>query len=198
MPRTDSNTVETTSGPIQIYSSTARTFHWLIVVLLAVQIPIGVYMVYRGKDLNIWDSLTNQLYSSHKLIGVIIFFIVVLRLAYRLIAGPPPHEPTIEPWHKTCSILNHLALYLLLLIVPILGYIGVAMFPALDIFGLFKLPALVAPDKEMSKTVFEWHVYGAIALGALIVLHIGAALYHHVIRQDNVLGRMWPAALRKL
>ena len=198
MPRTQSNTVETTSGPIQIYSATARTFHWLIVLLLAVQIPIGVYMVYRGKDLNIWDALTNQLYSSHKLIGVIIFFLVVLRLGYRLIAGPPPPEPTIEPWHKTCSVLNHLALYLLLLIVPILGYIGVAMFPALDIFGLFKLPALVAPDKQMSETVFEWHIYGAIALCALIVLHIVAALYHYFIRQDNVLGRMWPLTLRKL
>jgi cytochrome b561 len=197
MPRTKSNTVETTSGPIEVYSSTARTFHWLIVVLLAVQIPIGVYMAYRGNDLNIWDALTNQLYSSHKLIGVIIFAVVVLRLAYRLIAGPPPPEPTIEPWHRTCSTLNHLALYALLLIVPVLGYVSVAMYPALRIFDSFNLPALVAPDRDMYNVVIKWHVYGVIALGALIALHVAAALYHYVVRQDNVMGRMLPGALRR-
>jgi cytochrome b561 len=197
MPRTNSNVVETTSGQIEVYSSTARSFHWLVVLLIAIQIPVGLYMVYRGTDLNIWDATTNQLYSGHKLTGVVILFLVLLRLAYRLIAGAPSPEPTLEPWQRTISALNHWGLYLLLLIVPILGYIGVSMYPALDIFGLFKLPALVEPDKKMSTTVFLWHFYGAMALLALIGLHVCAALFHLVIRQDNVMGRMWPGALRK-
>lgn len=190
-------TVATTSGTIEVYSPTARFFHWIVVLLIAIQIPVGVYMVYRGSVLNIWDATTNQLYSGHKLAGVIILTLVVFRLLYRLIAGAPSPEPTLEPWQRTVSELNHWGLYLLLLAVPLLGYIGVSMFPALNIFGAFNLPALTAPDKEMSKVVFQWHMYGAIALGALIAMHVGAALYHFVIRQDNVLGRMLPGALRR-
>ena len=191
------NTAATTSGTIEIYSPTARFFHWLVVLLIAVQIPVGIYMVYRGKDLNIWDSVTNQLYSGHKLAGVIILGLVALRLLYRLFAGAPAPEPTLDPWQRTISELNHWALYLLLLVVPILGYVGVSMFPALSIFGAFNLPAITAPDKEMSKVVFQWHMYGAMALGGLIALHVAAALYHYVFRRDNVLGRMWPGALHR-
>jgi cytochrome b561 len=197
MQRTNSKTVDTTSGQIEVYSSTARTFHWLIVLLLLGQIPVGMYMAYRGGELNIWDATTNNLYSGHKLVGLVILALVVLRLLYRLAAGAPRPEPTIESWQHNMSRLNHWGLYLLLLIVPILGYLGVAMYPALNLFGAFNLPALVGPDKSMAENVFEWHEAGALALLALIALHIAAALYHYVIRQDNVLGRMLPPALRK-
>ena len=55
---------------VELYSSTARTLHWTTVALLAVQFPVGLYMVYRGKSLNLWDGLTNVLYGGHKLVGV--------------------------------------------------------------------------------------------------------------------------------
>ncbi len=197
MPRTKEKTVQTTSGTIEIYSPTARAFHWIVAFLVLIQIPVGMYMHYRGNDLNIWDSVTNNLYSGHKLFGLIILGLVILRLAYRLTAGAPKPEPTIEPWQHTVSELNHWALYLLLLAVPILGYIGVSMFPALDIFGAFKLPAITEPDKAMSEQVFLLHALGGFALAGLIALHVGAALYHYVIRQDNVLGRMLTVALRR-
>lgn len=197
MPRTTANTARTTSGLIEIYSPTARAFHWIVAFLVLIQIPVGLYMVYRGSVLNIWDSVTNNLYSGHKLTGVVILTLVVLRLLYRLSAGAPKPEPTIEPWQHRVSELNHWALYLLLLVVPVLGYIGVSMFPALNIFGAFDLPAVTAPDKKMSEEVFFWHATGAFTLAGLIAMHVGAALYHYVIRQDNVLGRMLTAALRR-
>lgn len=183
--------------PVEIYSPTARGFHWLVVVLLLVQVPIGFYMAYRGNDLNIWDGLTNGLYSSHKLIGVLILLVVLARLAYRVVHGAPAPEPTLEGWHRLASGINHLGLYVLLLIVPVLGWIGVSLYPALDIFGLFSLPGLVAADQKASETVFEWHGMAALALLAFAAIHIGAALYHYVIRGDNVLGRMIPGLLRK-
>lgn len=197
MPRTNSNTVDTTSGQIEVYSSTARAFHWIVVLLVAVQVPVGLYMSYRGNDLNIWDATTNNLYSAHKLTGIIILTLVILRLLYRLTAGAPNPEPTIESWQRTVSALNHWGLYLMLLIVPVLGYLGVAMYPALNVFGIFDLPALVAPNKEMSTEVFHWHMIGAFTLVALITLHVAAAVYHYIVRQDNVLGRMLPSALRR-
>lgn len=197
MDRPSKETIATTSGAVEIYSPTARMLHWLVVVLLAVQIPVGIYMAYRGNNLNLWDALTNNLYSLHKLCGLAILAIVIVRLLYRLTAGAPSEEPTLESWQRVVSALNHWGIYLLLLIVPILGYLGVAYFPALDAFG-FKIPALVAPDKAMSETVFFWHMAGAFALIALIALHVAAALYHHTIRGDNVLGRMLPGLLRRI
>ncbi|MEQ8825969.1 MAG: cytochrome b [Filomicrobium sp.] len=197
MPKTKHDTAQTTSGLIEVYSPTARAFHWIVVALLAIQFPIGFYMVYRGSDLNIWDSVTNNLYSGHKLLGVIILAIVILRFAYRMMAGAPSPEPTLEPWQRVVSEITHWAIYVLLFAVPILGYIGVSMFPALNIFGAFNLPALTGPDKAMSKEVFALHAWGAFILGGLIVMHIGAAMQHNLIRKDNVLGRMLPSALRK-
>ncbi len=187
----------TSREPTQIYSHTARLLHWLTVALLALQFPVGFYMVHRGGTLNIWDTLTNALYGTHKLAGVVILILVVLRLTYRTTQGAPPDEPTIEPWQRVISHLSHWALYGLLIAAPIAGYIGISLFPALDIFGFFSLPGVVAPDKEASKTAFAVHGWLVIVLGVLIAVHVGAALYHYLIRKDDVLGRMIPSMLRR-
>ena len=184
-------------APVETYTRTARALHWATVALLAVQFPVGLYMAYRGNSLNLWDNLTNVLYSGHKLAGVTILLIVLWRLVYRMTRGAPADEPTIEPWQRIVSRLNHWGLYALLVAAPIAGYIGISLFPALDIFGLFSLPAVVAPDKEAAKTAFEAHRLLVMLLALLIALHVSAALYHYVVRKDNVLGRMIPRLLRR-
>ncbi len=175
-------------GPV--YSVTARRFHWWTVAFVAMQILLGLYMTYRGNTLNVWDALTNALYSSHKLLGIMILVLMVTRLVYRFSHGAPPDEPTLEPWQKGASHATHWALYALLLAVPFSGYIGISLFPALDIFGLFSLPALAAPDKDAAATVFYWHWVGAVAIILLATVHIGAAVYHYYARKDGVLRRM--------
>jgi cytochrome b561 len=167
------------------------------VALIAVQLPVGLYMAYRGNVLNVWDKVTGALYNSHKLVGVTILLVVLCRLAYRLIHGAPAHEPTLEPWQKGASRLNHWGMYVLLICAPVAGYVGVALFPALDIFGLFSLPAVVAPDKEASKTAFLVHKLLVGLLVLLIAVHVTAALFHYFVRKDNVLGRMLPRLLRR-
>ena len=186
-----------TPEPTQVYARPARLLHWLTVALLALQFPVGLYMTYRGNTLDIWDALTGALYSGHKLGGVTILLVVVLRLLYRLTQGVPAEEPTIEPWQRVVSHLTHWALYALLIAAPLAGYVGISMFPALDIFGLFNLPALAAPDKAGAQTAFLVHGWLVLLLGMLITLHVGAALYHYVVRKDDVLGRMIPRLLRR-
>jgi cytochrome b561 len=183
--------------PAQIYGRAARFLHWLTVALVAVQVPIGLYMSYRGNVLNVWDRLTGALYNSHKLIGVTILLVVLWRLGYRFARGAPADEPTLEPWQKIASGLNHWGMYVLLICVPVAGYIGISLFPALDIFGLFSLPAVVAPDKQAAAGVLSIHKLLAVILVLLIAAHIGAALFHYFIRRDNVLGRMLPRFLRR-
>jgi cytochrome b561 len=175
--------------PSGSYSVAARRFHWWTVAFLAVQIPIGLAMVYRGKGLNVWDALTNWLYSTHKLLGLIILCVVVARLSYRLTKGAPADEPTLEPWQKGVSHATHWLLYLLLIVVPIGGYIGISLFPALDVHG-FTLPAVASPDQQAAERVLFWHMVGAFTIVALAGMHVAAALFHYLIRKDGVLQRM--------
>jgi cytochrome b561 len=182
--------------PVELYSPTARRLHWATVALLVVQLPVGLYMAYRGNTLNLWDSLTNVLYGTHKLVGVTILVVVLWRLVYRVTHGKPADEPTIEPWQRIVSRLNHWGLYVLLVATPIAGYIGISLFPALDLFGPVSLPAVVSPDKEAAMTAFAVHKLLVILLVLLIAMHVGAALFHYLIRKDNVLARMIPRLLR--
>ena len=73
--------------------------------------------------------------------------------------------------------------------VAIGGYVGISLYPALDVFG-FNLPALVAPDQEAAAKVFYWHMLGAFAIVLLVSLHVSAATYHYYMRRDGVLRRM--------
>lgn len=185
------------SGGGETYSCTARHFHWWTVGFVAVLVPVGLYMNYRGNILGIFDELTNSLYSTHKLLGSALLLIVIARLGYRLSHGAPADEPTLEPWQKVASHVNHWGMYALLLIVPLLGWFGVQLFPALEIFGLFSLPAVVSPDQATAKVVLAIHKALALLLVAFMALHVAAALYHYLIRKDGVLHRMIPMLPRR-
>lgn len=181
---------------VELYSPTARRFHWWTVALVAVQLPLGLYMAYRGNTLGIFDDLTNTLYSSHKLIGIIIFLVVLARLIYRLTHGAPADEPTITWWQKGASHLNHWSLYLLLVLTPIFGYIGISQYPALDVFG-FPLPPIVPANQDSAGVTFYVHFWLAMLLLLMVAVHVSAALFHYLIRKDNVLARMLPSLLRR-
>jgi cytochrome b561 len=185
----------TSDTQVEIYSPRARRFHWWTAALILIQVPLGLYMSYRGNVQGIFDDLTNNLYSSHKLIGIIIFVVVVARLAYRLTHGAPADEPTLEWWHKAGSHFNHWGLYLLLLVTPIAGYVGISQYPALSIFGI-PLPGIVAADQDAASRTFMIHFWLAFVFVAFVAMHIGAALYHYVIRKDNVVTRMLPSLRR--
>jgi cytochrome b561 len=176
------------------YTPAARHFHWVTVAFVAVLAVTGIIMAGRAEQ-NIWDAVTNNLYSTHKLLGFILFWIVVWRITYRVRKGWPAPEPTLEPVHRLGSTIVHYALYGLLFIVPLLGWLGVSMFPALEIFGLFKLPAL-AGKSDASEQVLNIHKFMALTLLTLVAVHVAAALYHYFIRKDGVLARMLPSLKR--
>jgi cytochrome b561 len=183
---------ETRTTEFEHYSGVARFLHWLTMLLVLIMAGTGLVMVYRGKDLNIWDQLTNTLYSTHKTLGLAVLAVIVVRLGYRFAKGAPADEPSLEFMHRFASHATHWAIYGLLLGLPILGWIGISMFPALGTFGGLKIPALTGPDPATSKQVLWLHGSLAYLLIVLIGMHVGAALFHHVIRGDNVLRRMLP------
>ena len=194
--------VQNTSSDIPIYSPPARRSHWWVAFLVLLQAPIGFYMTYRREELARLkeagetvvagpDSITSLLYSSHKTIGISIFLLVLLRLSYRFTRGAPPSDPSVPRALTGLSHFVHWGLYLMLLLVPIGGYLVISYGRYLDVFGL-PLPAVTVQDKEFSKELFEFHELGAAILLALVGLHIIAAGYHRFVRKDRVVERMLP------
>jgi cytochrome b561 len=177
------------------YSLTARRLHWATVALLAIQLPLGLFMVGYGERTN-FAAPTAQMYDVHKLIGLAFLILIVSRLTYRLRNGAPAGEPTLEPWQKIVSHITHWALYAMLLVVPVLGWLAVSAYGPFAPFGI-KLPGLLAQNDATATRLFDLHKMAAIAMAALIALHVGAALFHYVIRKDGVLNRMWPSLPRR-
>ena len=203
-----------------VYSPVARLLHWLTVAFVAILIPVGLYMVWRGNATN-FDAMTNTLYSAHKLAGFVLLWLVVIRLVYRFANGAPPDEPTIEWWQKAGAHLTHWGLYALLLVMPILGWLGVTHYGALGTLGGLSLPAIPgsdalydiaarvgsllglkvpapsAPGGDKATLVFQLHFLGAMLMLLAIAAHVVAAIYHHFIRGDGVLRRMLPGLQKR-
>ena len=179
----------------ETYSAGARHFHWWMVALIAIQLPLGVIMVKYGETTNFaWP--TGQMYDSHKLLGMLILLFAVARLAYRLLHGAPGDEPTLEPWQRIVSHITHWSIYALLFIVPLLGWLATSAYGPFRPFGI-PLPGLLGENQDLATTLYGLHKGAAIALFLLLGMHVGAALFHYVIRKDGVLNRMWPGLPRR-
>jgi cytochrome b561 len=185
--------MKTPSSSPARYSALARWFHWLTVLLVAILVPTGIAMVIRSEQ-KILDSVTDTLFSTHKLTGFTLLWLVALRLSYRFLFGAPPPDPGLTSWQRSVSRLNHWGMYTLLIILPLLGWLGISMFPAVKLFGLFDLPSIASPNKAAAEVVLDVHMALAWVLIALVSLHIAAVVYHAFIRRDGVPRRMLPAS----
>jgi cytochrome b561 len=166
--------------------------HWLIALGVIVMVPVGLYMVQRGMWSN-FDALTNTIYSWHKFIGFCILWLVILRIIVRLVRGAPPPEP-IHPVLQFGANVSHFALYVLLFLVPILGWTGVSAYGARGTPFGFELPQIIAQNQPLGETILWYHGWAAILLALIALTHIGAALMHRFIFKDGVFSRMWPGA----
>jgi cytochrome b561 len=186
--------LRSSEGPAPTYSTAARRFHWWTFLLIAAQVPIGLFMVRYGAATDFAEP-TGKLYDIHKLIGLTILVLALARLGYRLAHGAPADEPTLEPWEKVLSHITHWGIYALLIVVPLLGWLGISYYGPFEPFGI-KLPALAAQDDAKATQVFFFHMLAAYALILLLGMHVAGALFHYVIRKDGVLRRMWVRAGR--
>lgn len=173
------------------YSRTAKVLHWSVAAGVLATIPVGVAMTTVGRG-----DLQNALYFVHKSLGVLIFVLMLWRIAYRLLHGAPAAEPGLERWQRAASSAVHGLLYLMLLAMPVVGYLGLSAFGApTPVFGLFELPPILAKDEALADSLFLLHKWSGFLVAGLAAVHIGAALQHHLILKDGVLRRMLPRAL---
>jgi cytochrome b561 len=174
------------------YTKGQRTLHWLTVALVAVQVPVGLWMYRRGVA-GVFDDLTNALYSWHKLVGSIILLVILTRLVMRARHPAPPLPDHIPETQAAAAHGLHWLIYALAVIVPLLGWAGVTAYPALGLPGGLTLPRFpfVPENQDLANRLFWWHGWAAITLVVLVVGHIGAALMHLLVKRDGVFQRMW-------
>ncbi|WP_076071340.1 cytochrome b [Sphingomonas montana] len=167
------------------YSRVAIAFHWTIALLVIVNLGIGL----------LHEQLEGiQLIPVHKSIGITVLFLSIARLAWRLTHPAPALPADVPGWQRAVSGITHMALYALMILMPLTGWwfasAAVKKYP-LDWFGLFPIPYLpVTRGGDLTHSAHE--VLGWTML-ALVALHVAAALKHHFIDRDTVLLRIMPA-----
>lgn len=174
---------------IQRYASPARLLHWVMALLILAMIPAGLVMVQPGLD----RGLQNTLFIFHKNVGVLLLILLVVRVGLRLLRPAPPLPATVPGWQARIAGLSHLALYLLMAVVPVAGYVRVKAggFPieTLDALGL---PSLVPRSDALAEVAKAIHYGAGLAIAGVICAHVGAALFHGIVKRDGVFSRIWP------
>ena len=171
------------------WGGVSQTFHWLIVLLILTIAIVGLTMVELPKTPKYF-----WVYTLHKSLGLIVLTLAVLRLAWRLYAGAPAPVPGTPRWQERVASITHWLLYALIFAMPLSGWLydsssGLRPFRW---FGLVEVPKLSPPNESVRALSHDAHETLFWVLVFLVAVHAGAALYHHLIRNDATLARMLP------
>lgn len=177
--------------PSATYAPTARALHWLTALFVLSSIPAGVVMIEEGLP----RALQNGLFMFHKNIGVVILLLVVARLVVRAVNPPPPLPSFVPSGQAKLAHAVHMLLYLLLIVMAVSGYVRVVSggFP-LEVWDAIGVPRLAPRSDAIAGLASQVHWIVRFGLVALILVHIGAAIYHGMVRRDGIVRRMWPGA----
>jgi cytochrome b561 len=169
------------------YGSISIGLHWLMLLLL-----IGVYACVELHDYYPKGSdMFNGLMTWHFSLGISVFILVAVRLIARLIAPEPVIVPDVLIWEKWLAKTMHIALYIFMIGMPVLGFLGItAAGKVPHLFGL-PMPILIEVNKPLASTILDVHKTIANIGYFLIGAHALAGLFHHYIQRDNTLTRMW-------
>lgn len=173
----------------------ARLLRWGMAGVILFLLGLGVWMT------NFVPALLRRfaLIQLHKSWGAVAFGLAILRLLWRMADGVRPRLPAGMPrWQARAARGSHVALYALMVAMPLSGWVMVCASPVQDslgigneVFGLFALPDPWVPGVErVAEAARAVHVALAVALAGLLTLHVAAALRHHLVDRDEVLARM--------
>ncbi|HUA79955.1 MAG TPA: cytochrome b/b6 domain-containing protein [Dyella sp.] len=164
---------------------TARVLHWLMAVMIVSMLFIGVGMVASVSERHDW------LLRIHKPLGVAILILAVLRLIVRLRNPPPPLPADLPAIQKLAAYASHYLLYALMLVIPLVGWamLSAGGYPVMLSHSL-RLPPIFPTNATAFAILRHAHAWLAMLLFLTFLAHVGAALYHGLIRRDGVLSSM--------
>ena len=185
---------ESTGRQAVRYKSIVVWIHWITAALVVTQVIIG----FTFDEFLEKGPARSEVFAWHKTLGATILVLALIRLAVRLLNPPPPYPTDFPKWERFLAVWNHRLFYILLIALPLTGLAAVSgraedgTVPLL--FGL-RLPAIpgISPENDFGD------VHGLLVLTtlALVVLHVGAALYNQFGSSTNVADRMPPFRARE-
>ncbi|MEO1313415.1 MAG: cytochrome b [Pseudomonadota bacterium] len=176
----------------------ARIVHWLMALMIVAMLGFGTYMSNNVDDLIQQFEMVQQ----HKSVGFLVFSLAVLRVIWRLVNPTPALPQDMPGWQVRASHASHVLLYVLMFAMPITGWLMSSASPLNDegaypiqvknmVFGLFEMPdPFPTGSQALSEALHTAHWLCAMALVALLLVHVAAALKHHIVDRDAVLRRM--------
>ncbi|MDQ3286833.1 MAG: cytochrome b [Pseudomonadota bacterium] len=175
-------------SPVDRWGRISQFLHWLMALAVIAMATIGLLMVDMANT-----PRKIEIYALHKSLGLTVLALVVLRLAWRGYAGRPAPLPGTPRWQERLATAVHFSLYALLFAMPLSGWLfnSAAGYP-LQWFGWFNLPALSGENRDLRELAGTLHEVGFWLLLGLVIVHAGAAVYHHVFLNDSTLTRMLP------
>jgi cytochrome b561 len=181
----------------ETWGSVTRNLHWLSAIIILGLLGHGWWMTHMAvREVRLWH------YGMHGLVAIYFGLLLALRIAWRL-SEPTPHQPeTSANWQRFAAHAGHLGLYALMLGMMVTGYMLWSSFPPrfdpvrgalldYNLFGIFKMTGVHAvADRATSKYWENLHEWGSHAMQILVLIHVGAALWHGLIKRDTILARM--------
>lgn len=162
-------------------------FHWLSALAILALFPLGLWMT----GLTYYDSWYKLAPDLHKSLGIVLFGVLVARVAWRFWDRAPGPVPGHKTWERNAAHTTHLVLYLFIFAVMFSGYlIPTADGRAISVFGLFDVPATITSIPKQEDVAGTLHYWLAITLIGTVVVHGAAALKHHYLDKDSTLIRM--------
>jgi cytochrome b561 len=164
-----------------------RTLHWLMAAMVLAMLFIGVGMVSTLQP----KFLT--LLSIHRPLGIAIFMLAVFRLGVRLWRGTPALPSDLPLWQAAGAKASHYLLYGLLIAMPLIGWsmLLAGGYPIL-LYGPIYLPKIAPHNDALYALLRGAHTWLAYLFFATVLLHLGAASFHALIRRDGVFASMAP------
>jgi cytochrome b561 len=177
------------SETAEVWPLSLRLAHWLSAILVLTALVLGAVMVLLIQN----PAVRFELTQTHKSIGIVILAVTAMRFCRRGFGRVPEAEPASRPLLLGAKAM-HVALYALLLLMPVSGWLMATTTPVrvpTIVFGLFALPYPLAPDLAIYRMAHTGHIALAILLAALIAVHTAAATIHALVWRDRTLMRMW-------
>ena len=166
------------------YGLISKLLHWISAILLFIQIPLGFYLV----DLDFGpERLTVE--DIHVTVGLSVFYLVILRLLYKIFNPTPRLEPSVFKGQKFLAKLNHVMLYVTILSISISGILK-KLFNGETLMIIFK-KIKIQDNFELGELFYDIHVISNYVLIVLIIIHILAVITHKLFFNDNLLKRMF-------
>lgn len=184
---TDVNAVAAGTPVDPRYTKVAIWLHWIIG--LAVIVNIGLAMLTEDMP----RETHRAAMAAHKSIGIAILLLTIVLILWRIGHKPPPLPSGTPTWQRPLSKIVHLLFYLLLILLPLSGWVWMsAADRPIDFFGLFTLPLLVSPSEGVADVLHDRHEMLGLMMLGLAAIHILAALKHQFIDRTRLIGRMNP------